>query len=266
MISVMALASSTRRVSTLFLSVALLFAGALGWLGWRLIQQDRALARQRRVERLEAAADRVSAAMYRRLGKLEEALADPEHRPLSSDAVLLRAGRDGVVVRPADGSLYLPIVPVSPEPPPSIFVDGEALEFQKNDPAAAVAAFRRLTGSTDPPTRAGALLRLGRSLAKSDSSWLSMAAVRFQRLSTPLMTVSWAGRLMEDNCSSPATARVPGVSGRGVGAGELPARAEQAKVVRRCLRKRRGHGWPSLVRLVLCPVSGWRRSPALLSL
>jgi len=63
MISVMALASSTRRVSTLFLSVALLFAGALGWLGWRLIQQDRALARQRRVEHLEAAADRVSAAM-----------------------------------------------------------------------------------------------------------------------------------------------------------------------------------------------------------
>jgi two-component system, OmpR family, phosphate regulon sensor histidine kinase PhoR len=188
MIGVMALASSTRRVSTLFLSVALLFAGALGWLGWRLIQQDRALARQRRVEQLEAAADRVSAAMYRQLGELEEALADPERGPVSSDAVLLRARRDGVVVRPAGGLLYLPIVPAAPEPPPSIFVDGEALEFQRNDPAAAAVAFRRLTGSTDPAVRAGALLRLGRSLAKSDR--MSEALVAFDELAamgaTPL--------------------------------------------------------------------------------
>ena len=51
---------SPRKVQALFLAVTLLFAGALGWLGWRLLQQDRALARQRRLEQLEAAADRVS--------------------------------------------------------------------------------------------------------------------------------------------------------------------------------------------------------------
>ena len=61
-------AFSTRKVQTLFLAVALLFAGALGWLGWRLLLQDGALARQRRLEQLEAAADRVSATLYRRLG------------------------------------------------------------------------------------------------------------------------------------------------------------------------------------------------------
>ena len=164
----MALASSTRRVSTLFLAVALLFAGALGWLGWHLLQQDRALARQRKVEQLEAAADRISAAMYRRLGELEEALADPDRSPLQSDAVLLLARRDGVAVRPANGLLYLPVTPAAAEPPSSVFAEGEALEFQKDNPSAAASAFRPLTHSIDPAVRAGALLRLGRSLAKAD--------------------------------------------------------------------------------------------------
>ena len=154
---VMATAYSTRRVTTLLLAVALLFAGALGWLGWRLLQQDRALARQRRLEQLEAAADRVSAAMYRRLAELDEALADPHRGPVPSDAVLVRAGRDGVAVRPADGLLYLPVVPAGTEPPPRLFADGEVLEFQRNDPAAAAAAFRPLARSADPVTRAGAL-------------------------------------------------------------------------------------------------------------
>ncbi len=158
---------STRKVPTLFLSVALLFAGAVGWLGWRLLLQDRALARQRRLEQLEAAADRVIAAMYRRLAELEEALADPRVGPVPPESVLVRARRDRVVVHPPDGLLYLPVTPAGAEPPPTIFAEGEALEFQKDDPAAAAEAFRRLTHSTDPVIRAGALLRLGRNLAKS---------------------------------------------------------------------------------------------------
>jgi two-component system phosphate regulon sensor histidine kinase PhoR len=176
----MAAAFSTRKVSALLLAVALLFTGALGWLGWRLLQQDRALARQRRLEQLEAAADRISGAMYRRLGELEEALADPDHASLSSDAVLVRARRDSVVVRPADGLLYLPVIAAVTEPPSSMFGDGEVLEFQRNDPAAAAAAFRRLTGSPDPAVRAGALLRVGRSLAKSGR--MSEALVAFDEL------------------------------------------------------------------------------------
>ncbi len=177
----MAAAFSTRKVTALLLAVALLFAGALGWLGWRLLQQDRALARQRRVEQLDAAADRISAAMYRRLGELEEALAEPDRAPLSSDAVVVRAGRERVLVRPADGLLYLPVISAAAEPPSSIFADGELLEFQRNNPAAAATVFRRLAHSPHPMTRAGALLRLGRNLAKSGQS--SEALGVFEELS-----------------------------------------------------------------------------------
>lgn len=160
-------AFSTRRVQTLLLAVALLFAGALDWLGWRLLLQDRALARQRRLEQLEAAADRVSATLYRLLGELDEVLADPDHGPVLPEVVLVRARRDGVAVRPPDGLLYLPVMPLGAEPPQTMFEAGEALEFQKNDPAAAAAAFRRLTHFTDSAIRAGALVRLGRNLPRA---------------------------------------------------------------------------------------------------
>jgi hypothetical protein len=159
---------SPRKIQTLFLAVTLLFAGALGWLGWRLVQQDRALARQRRVEQLEAAADRVSAAVYRRLADFEEALADPVHGRLPAGAVLLRASREGIEARPPNGLLYYPAVPASPEPPPGVFSKAETAEFQRNDPAAAAEAYRPLTRSADPAVRAAALLGLARNLAKSN--------------------------------------------------------------------------------------------------
>ena len=46
-----------RHVLTIFLSVAVVSAVALGWLSWLLVEQDRALDVQRRQERLEQAAD-----------------------------------------------------------------------------------------------------------------------------------------------------------------------------------------------------------------
>ena len=158
---------SANRVFPLFGTVALLFAAALGWLGWRLIQQDRALARQRRLEQLEAAADRISAALYRRTAKLEEVLTDPIHAKLPEGAIVIQATEEGVQVRPADGLLYRPFVHAGREPEPTLFAAGEALEFQKEDPAAAAEAFRPLTRSADSATRAAALLRFGRSLAKA---------------------------------------------------------------------------------------------------
>ena len=157
---------SPRKVQALFLAVTLLFAGALGWLGWRLLQQDRALARQRRLEQLGAAADRVSAAIYRRFAELEEALVDPTQARLPPGAILVRARRAGIEVLPPNGLLYYPVVPGGPEPPPGVFAAGETLEFRSNDPAEAAEALRPLTRSADPATRAGALVRLGRNLAK----------------------------------------------------------------------------------------------------
>jgi type VI protein secretion system component VasK len=45
---------------TLFLAITLVLAAGLGWFGWRILEQDRALEGQRVQERLGQAADMVS--------------------------------------------------------------------------------------------------------------------------------------------------------------------------------------------------------------
>ncbi len=54
----------------LFLGITLVLIVALGWLGGRLLQQDRALERQSVKDRLELAADRAAAAFTRRLAAI----------------------------------------------------------------------------------------------------------------------------------------------------------------------------------------------------
>ncbi len=158
---------SPRRLQGLFLALTLLFGAAVGWLGWRLLEQDRALARQRRLEQLEAAADRVTGALYRRLAEFEELLAPGGTGRLPPGAVLLRARRGRIEVWPPDGLLYLPFVPAQPEAPAAVFADSEALEYQRNDPQAAAAALRQLVAAADPVVRGAALARLGRNLRKA---------------------------------------------------------------------------------------------------
>ena len=63
-----------RHLVVLFLGITLVLIVALGWLGGRLLQQDRALERQRVQDRLELAADRAAAAFARRLAVIEDSL------------------------------------------------------------------------------------------------------------------------------------------------------------------------------------------------
>ena len=57
-----------RLMLVVFVGVALVSSGALGWLGWLLLAQDAALDGQRRQEALDLAADRAAAAMQRSIG------------------------------------------------------------------------------------------------------------------------------------------------------------------------------------------------------
>ena len=54
--------ASPRRVLILFFAITLIPAAALGYLTWRLIEQDRSVAKQRLQERLDQAADRIGTA------------------------------------------------------------------------------------------------------------------------------------------------------------------------------------------------------------
>jgi signal transduction histidine kinase len=148
----------------------LVLGGALGWLGWRLLKQDRALEGQRLQERLELAADHMAAALQQSLADLESYLSfvpSPGAKEPPGGVMVLLVTKRTVNAYPPGCLLYYPVIPGGEEPPAATFVAGETLEYQGNDPAKAAEVFRELARSSDPGVRAGALLRLGRNLRKT---------------------------------------------------------------------------------------------------
>jgi signal transduction histidine kinase len=148
----------------------LILGGALGWLGWQLLKQDRALEGQRMQERLELAADHMAAALQQSLTDLESYLSfvpSPGAKEPPDGVLVLQVTKRTVNAYPLGCLLYYPVIPDGEEPPAATFVAGETLEYQRNDPAKAAEVFRELARSPDPGVRAGALLRLGRNLRKT---------------------------------------------------------------------------------------------------
>jgi signal transduction histidine kinase len=170
---------SPRHVLVLFLGVTGSLSLAMGWLAWQLVAQDRALASQRRQERLDSAADAGVAALRsglegisQRLGSLSKPSplslpdATAEMTPaLEPDAVVVLAGNGSFDVWPVAGLVYFPdsvVVRDAPDATASAFAEGEALEFGTRDLQGALRAYTRLARSPDPRVRAGASLRCAR--------------------------------------------------------------------------------------------------------
>ena len=154
-----------RRVLVLFVVVTMVPAAAMAWLGWQLLEQDRALEAQRVQERLDRAADLIGSALDRRLNDAVERL--PSLAEPNADALAVVCLPDGIEVTPGGRLLYYPVVPLSDGAPPRVFEAGEALEFRQQDIAGAIAAYRSLARDASPSVRAGALVRLGRTLRKA---------------------------------------------------------------------------------------------------
>ena len=137
--------------------------------GARLIEQDRALASRQLREGRESAADRLIAGLEQAVSATERRLdGEPTGLPIrpDDDAVLvtLRPGR--VEAYPRD-LLYVPVLPSGPPEPTEPFEEGEALEFRAEDHRGAAAIYRALAASPPAAVRAGALLRLARTLRKT---------------------------------------------------------------------------------------------------
>ena len=168
----------------MFLSITLVLAATLGWLGWQLLQQDRALSRQRAQERVEVAADLITAALQRDLSELEQDLtllasisreglarASLEFsRNLPNDSVLLLINTDGVEPLPADRLLFHPFLTPAKEPPPALFSAADVLEFQRGDHDGAISALTEASRAADPQIRGAALNRIARNRRK-DGRW-----------------------------------------------------------------------------------------------
>jgi len=159
-----------------FLIVTLLPACVLGVLGWQLYQQDVALESRYLQDRLEHAADRAVAALDVQLGRLQDALSIADGLPPGDDVVRVAFGPGQVEATPPDRLLYYPPGAPSPSVPTQPFLRGEALEFGRHDPQAAAGVFRQLAESRDATIRAGALLRLARTLRNSGRQDEALAA------------------------------------------------------------------------------------------
>jgi signal transduction histidine kinase len=158
-----------RRVLTGFLLVVVACVGALAWLGYRLLDQDRALEAQRVRDQLEIAADLTSAALDRKLGVLDKALGDPpDAARLPDGTILILAGAGNFEVYGSPRLLFYPeVVEAPPLMPDGRLRRAELTEFQKNDPTAAAALFGDAARSREPAVRAAALVGLGRTLRKA---------------------------------------------------------------------------------------------------
>jgi len=154
-----------RRVLVLFVTITLVPAAALGWLGWRTLEQNRALDNQRDMERLELLADRISGVLDRALADLQGRLDTPAAN-IPEDTILLNAGPKNLEAIPAGRLVYYPVAPAGTESPPSRFAAADELELRHRDPAAAIALLRADIQNADPAVCAGALLRLGRNQKK----------------------------------------------------------------------------------------------------
>src|SRR5689334_11029089 len=87
-----------RRVLILFLAITLVPTAALGWLGWRILKQDRALEMQRQMAEPELLADRIPPALDRTLAELEKRLDGSQDIP--DDTVVLSADSKSFEAKP----------------------------------------------------------------------------------------------------------------------------------------------------------------------
>ena len=141
---------------------------ALGILGWRFLEQDRALEAQRQRDRAANAATLVAHDLDRRLSAWDdmlETVARGDRVTLPDGAAAIVFNERGIVARAGMPALYYPVVS-EPDPiPAETFADAERLEIANGDPAGAAVAYRRIAATAgDPRVRAAALVRLARCL------------------------------------------------------------------------------------------------------
>ena len=161
-----------------FVGVALVSSGALGWLGWLLLAQDAALDVQRRQEALDQAADRATAAMQRSIADFRSRTSSEPNAtgPFPAGVSRITLAPGVVRVWPEDSLLYYPFRVRPPAAPSETFGRGEQYEFAERDLDLATREYSRLVRSANPPVRAGALARLARVRRKQHDAGAALMA------------------------------------------------------------------------------------------
>jgi len=171
-----------RLLAVLAVTTAVVTA-ALCWGGWRLLDQQRTIDKQRQREQLESRADTIAARIRGRLAEAGERLAgslSDSAAPLQAleNAVLVVVDTNTVSTVPRNALPYVPIEPPPPPATPAALSRIESIEFLRANSDEAADQYRRLARDTNQQIRAGALLRLGRVLRKSKDFNGALAAYR----------------------------------------------------------------------------------------
>jgi len=151
-----------------FLALTLGPSLGLVWLGWRLLDQDRALEQQRIDERRERASDQIVASLQRALQTSELDLAQRRAPAPDEDALMVEVVGSDVRAQPDGRLLFSPAASAAQDVSSVTYLEAERYEFQQRDYQRAVRALQALTRSPDPAIRAGALLRIARNQRKAD--------------------------------------------------------------------------------------------------
>ncbi len=169
--------SAPVKLLTLFVLLAGVPLTALGWLGWRLLEQDRALENQRERDRLENAVSVLAHELERGLTAWDDLLLEAPRAsaPVPADAVLLVFDSSGILQERGIRLPFYPQIPARPELPAAVFNAAEALEFRENAVAKATTSYRRLATTGDQRVRAAALMRLARSFRKQEQFQAALA-------------------------------------------------------------------------------------------
>ena len=156
-----------RRLVGAFALLLLVPAAAVVWLAVASLAQERELERRQLQERRALAADRLVAELAQAVVATEgQLVGDPGAIPIDTgdDAVAVIVAANRTDAFPRRHLLYDP-APALPLPDAiDLFREVEVLELRTRDTAAALAAYGVLAASDDAATRAGALVRLGRTL------------------------------------------------------------------------------------------------------
>jgi signal transduction histidine kinase len=146
-------------------ATAIPLAGLL-WLGWHLFEKDRQLAIGQAHDRIQQAAEVVIAGLQRSIGASEQRLvAGNDDWPQGALALTFEADR--LQSSAPDRLAYLPVPSPLRDVPRHVFEAGEALEFRPGGLRPAIDVYRGQARAQEPAVRAGALLRLARTLAKA---------------------------------------------------------------------------------------------------
>ena len=163
----------------LFLLVTGIPLATVVWLGWRLLDQDRALESQRIRERLDEAAALISRELERSLGSWTDLLTPASRREvvtLPREAVALVIDSKGIVHQQGVRLPFYPSPSSAAAPDQTLFAEGEAHEFRAHDLPKAAVSYRSAANTPNPAVRAGALMRLARVHRKQQNVADAIAA------------------------------------------------------------------------------------------